>query len=311
MKKTIVWAVLALLLSACSGLNKKTVSYQVAKWDASKYYVVSGEGTSKKASAQNALDRMQQELQQHTPADAQDLLGDLMANASVKKTWRDPETAAKHYYSLAVLPRKNAQTVLTPSLNQVDAQLGGLAAQFSDPADPLADLKVAYKMQPLVQRRKALDEVYQFVDESSRSYMPETFGPYQNILKQKMAAVLVGIEGEGRESAVMVTYVVDALNKMGFGVVQENTPNQVLTVKLQTEVEGYNSKKVNGLIWCTSSAAVSLVDAAQGATFSRFNVSQRAGTTRREDSLRRSMQTAGEQAAREIEARLATYLKNK
>ncbi len=311
MKKIIVLSAAALLLSACSGLNKKTVSYQVAKWDASKYYVVAGEGSSKKDSAQNALERMQQELHQHTPATALGVTGDLMANASVKKTWRDPETAAKHYYSLAVLPRKNAQTVLTPLLNQTDAQLGGLAAQFSDPADPLADLKVAYKMQPLVQRRKELDEVYQFVDESSRSYMPETFGPYRNILKQKMAAVLVGIEGEGRESTVMVTYVVDALNKMGFGVVQEENPNQVLTVKVQTEVEGYNSKKINGLIWCTSSAAVSLIDAAQGATFSRFNVSQRAGTTRREDSLRRSMQTAGEQAAREIEARLETYLNSK
>ncbi|MBO4674592.1 MAG: hypothetical protein J5601_00680, partial [Elusimicrobiaceae bacterium] len=217
MKKIVVLSAVALLLNACSGLNRKTVSYQVAKWDASKYYVVAGEGTSKKDSAQNALDRMQQELKQHTPAAAQDIIGDLMANASVKKTWRNPETAAKHYYSLAVLPRKNAQTVLTPLLNQTDAQLGGLAAQFSDPADPLADLKIAYKMQPLVQRRKALDEVYQFVDENRHSYMPETFGPYQNILKQKMAAVLVGIEGEGRESAVMVTYVVDALNKMGFG----------------------------------------------------------------------------------------------
>ena len=311
MKKIVVLSAVALLLNACSGLNRKTVSYQVAKWDASKYYVVAGEGTSKKDSAQNALDRMQQELKQHTPAAAQDIIGDLMANASVKKTWRNPETAAKHYYSLAVLPRKNAQTVLTPLLNQTDAQLGGLAAQFSDPADPLADLKIAYKMQPLVQRRKALDEVYQFVDENRHSYMPETFGPYQNILKQKMAAVLVGIEGEGRESAVMVTYVVDALNKMGFGVVQQDNPDQVLTVKVQTEVEGYNSKKVNGLIWCTSSAAVSLLDAARGATFSRFNVSQRAGTTRREDSLRRSMQTAGEQAAQEIETRLEAYLKNR
>ena len=311
MKKIIALSAAALLLGACSGLNKKTVSYQVAKWDTSKYYVVAGEGSSKKDSAQNALDRMQQDLRQHTPAAAEDVIGDLMANAAVKKTWRDPETTAKHYYSLAVLPRKNAQSVLTPLLNQTDAQLGGLSAQFSDPADPLADLKVAYKMQPLVQRRKALDEVYQFTDESRRSYMPETFGPYQNILKQKMSAVLVGMEGEGRESAVMVTYIVDALNKMGFGVVQEENPNQVLTVKVQTEVEGYNSKKVNGLIWCTSSAAVSLVDAAQGATFSRFNVSQRAGTTRREDSLRRSMQAAGEQAAREIEDRLATYLKNR
>lgn len=311
MKKVLTGVVSVLLLCACSSLNKNTVSYQKAKWDANKYYVVAGDGASKKSSAQQALDNMKRELALHAPAQSVEFLPDLMANAAVKKTWRDHEATSKHYYSLAVLPRENAQTVLTPSLNQLDAQLGGLAQQFSTPADPLADLKVAYKMQPLLEQRAAIDELYQFVDAAHQTYMPETFTPYKSVLKQKMSAVLVGIDGEGKDSAVMVSYIVAALNKMGFGVVDNDNPAKVLTVKLQTEVDGYNSKKVNGLIWCTSSAAVSLIDEENKAVFSRFNVSQRAGTTRRADSLYRSMQAAGEQAATEIAARLENYLKNK
>lgn len=301
----------ALLLCACSSLNKNTVSYQKSKWDAAKYYVVAGDGTSKKSASQQALDNMKKELTLHTPAQATEFLPDLMANASVKKTWRDNESAGKHYYALAVLPRQNARAVLTPSLDQLDARLGGLSEQFATPADPLGDLKIAYKMQELVDQRKAIDEVYQFVDDNHQTYMPETFTPYKAVLKQKMNSVLVGIDGEGTESAVMVSYIVAALNKMGFGVVDNDNPAKVLTVKLQTEVSGYNSQKVNGLIWCTSSAAVSLIDEETKAVFSRFNVSQRAGTTRRGDSLYRSMQASGEQAAQEVAARLETYLKNK
>jgi len=311
MKKIVAAGVALFLLCGCSSLNKNTVSYQKAKWDASKYYVVAGDGSSKKAAAQKALENMNKEIASHTLAPAMEFLPDLMANAAVKKTWRDNESAGKHYYSLAVLPRENAQSVLVPTLNELDAQLGGLAQQFSTPANPLADLKIAYKMQPLVEKRKAIDEVYQFVSGVNQPYMPETFAPYKTTLKQKMSTVLVGIEGEGNESAVMVSYIVSALNKMGFGVVEYNNPAKVITVKLQTEVDGYYSKKVNGLFWCTSSAAVSLRDEENEAVFSRFNVSQRAGTTRKADSLYKSMQAAGEQAAEEVATRLENYLKNK
>jgi len=302
----------ALVLCACSSVNKKTVSYQMSKFDTSKYYVVSGEGATKKAAAQNALDTMARQLNARPAAALEsNLVADLMANAQTEKTWRADKSEGKHYYSLAVLPRESARMVLTPLINQADAQLAGLSGQFATPADPLADLKVAYKMQPIIERRASLDDMYQFLDENNASFMPETFAPYKNLFKQKMAAVLVGVEGEGKESTAMVTCIVDALNKMGLGVVDMSNPDKVLSVKIKTDVDGYNSKKVNGLIWCTSSAAVSLVDEQNGATFSRFNVSQRAGTTRQADSLRRSMQAAGEQAAQEIASRMETYLKNK
>ncbi len=301
----------AVLLAACGGLNKNTVSYQMSKYDAAQYYVVAGDASTKKEAAAAATARMQQEILQHTPQAGQDVVPDLMANAKVEKVWRDKESSAKHYFALSVLPREKATAVLTPLLNRADAQLNGLAQQFATPADPLADLKVAYKMQPLVERRLALNDTYQFLQADRHVYMPETFAPYKTVFKEKMAAVLVGVEVEGVESSVLVTYVVDALNKMGLGVVDGADPNQVLSVKIETEVDNYSSKKVDGLIWCSSGAAISLIDSAKQMTFSRFNVHERAGTSRLTDSLRRSMQAVGEQAAEQIVTRLENYLKTK
>ncbi len=308
------WMILACALAsaACGGLNKNTVSYQLSKYDSALYYVVPGEGTSKQAASSAAIVAMQRELSAHTtPAAGAQVVTDLLANANVEKTWRDKQASAKHYYALAVLPREKATAVLVPLLNKADAQLTGLSQQFSTPADPLADLKVAYKMQPLIEERAALDELYQFLRADRSSYMPQTFAPYKTVFKEKMSAVLVGVEVNGVESAEMVTYVVDALNKMGLGVVQSSDPSQVLLVKITTELDNYSSKKIDGLVWCSGSATVSLVDVSRGVTFARFNVHDRAGTSRLADSVHRSMQGVGEQAATQITTRLENYLKTK
>lgn len=312
MKKMIMMCAAAFLLSACAGMNKNTVNYQMSKYDSAKYYVVAGEGMSKNEAAQNALTNMQREMVQNAPAAAdQGVVTDLMANADVEKVWRDADVSAKHYYALAVLPREKARKVLMPLLDQTDAKLAGLSAQFSAPAQPLADLKIAFKMQPLISRRAALDDMYQFLDAGQQAYEAEKFSAYKDVLKEKMAAVLVVVEVEGVESEVMVTYVVDALNQMGLGVADAANGSEAVLVKIITEVDGYDSQKVQGLVWCSSGASVSLVDVARGATFSRFNVHERAGTSRAADSQRQSMQSVGEQAARQITARLEAYLKTK
>lgn len=311
MKKLILF-VSTLALCACAGLNKNTVNYQMSKYDAAQYYVVAGEGRNKAEASQNALENMQREMTQRAPLAAnQSVVPDLMANAAVEKAWRDANVSGKHFYALAVLPREKARKILIPLLDQTDAKLAGLSAQFSTPADPLADLKVALKMEPLVSRRLALDEIYQFLQADHAAYRAELFTPYKNILKEKMAAVLVAVEVEGVESEELVTYVVDALNQMGLGVVDMSDPDKVLLVKLVTEVDDYSSQKVKGLVWCSSGAAVSLADVSRGVTFARFNVHERAGTSRAADSLRKSMQSVGEQAAKQISVRLEAYLKTK
>ncbi len=312
MKKIIVLFTAVLGLSACTSLNKNTVSYQTSKYDAAKYYVVAGEGASKAAASENALEMMRRDLLKNAPGlENESLLTDLLANAKTDKVWRDKSIRAKHYYALAVLSRKNAHKILAPGMDQLDTQLAGLAEQFSSPTEPLADLKVAYRMQPLVERRLKLDEAYQFLSGDHQGYAAEKFNPYKNALKEKMAAVLVGVDIQGRESKVLVTYVVDALNKMGLGVVDIADPDKELAVEILTDTDGYNSKKVQGLVWCSSSAAISLIDATRGATFARFNVYERAGTSRASDSLRRSMEAVGEAAAVQVTSRLEAYLKTR
>ena len=199
MKKIIVLFVSVLGLGACTSLNKNTVSYQTAKYDGAKYYVVAGEGTSKAAASQNALEMMRRDLVANVPGlESESLLTDLLANANVGKVWRDKSVRAKHYYALAVLSRQNAHKILAPGMDRLDALLAGLAGQFSTPAEPLADLKIAYRMQPLVEERAKLDEAYQFLSKGHQGYAPETFTPYKNALKEKMSAVLVGVDVQGR-----------------------------------------------------------------------------------------------------------------
>lgn len=312
MKKIIMLFTAVLCLSACTSLNKNTVSYQVSKYDSDKYYVIAGEGNTKAAASQNALDMMRRDLLQNAPGMAEDaLLDDLLANAKADKVWRDKSSRTKHYYALAVLLRKNAHKILSPEMDQLDAKLAGLAEQFASPADPLADLTVAYRMEPLVRRRNLLDEAYQFLSTEHQSYEGARFTPYKNALKEKMAAVLVGVDVQGRESKIMITHIVDALNKMGLGVVDISDPDKELAVEIITDTDGYNSKKVEGLVWCSSSAAISLVDTTRGATFARFNVYERAGTSRAADSLRRSMEAVGEAAAVQVTSRLEAYLKTR
>ena len=152
MKKIIVGLSAVLTLCACAGLNKNTVSYQTSKYDASKYFVVSGEGTSKEDASNRALRAMHQALVDSSLALAKDgIISDLMANVKVDKVWQDKSSDQKHFFALAVLSRTNAQKILTPRLDQLDSKLAGLATQFSSPTEPLADLKIAYRMQPLVQ----------------------------------------------------------------------------------------------------------------------------------------------------------------
>ena len=310
--KQLVILFAAVGLCACTGLNKNTVSYQAAKYDSAKYYVVPGEGATKAEASQNALDNLRREILQNAPgAEAQGVLNDLVSNSEVEKVWRDKEADGKHFYALAVFRRAHADKILAPQLDATDAQLKGLAAQFATPAEPLADLRIAYRMQPLVTRRAAIDEAYQFLSAERSSYNPDAFVPYKNALKEKLAAVLVGVDVQGKESKVMITYVVNALNEMGLGVVDASDPDKVLAVDIQSDVDGYESEKVKGLVWVSTSAAVSLIDATRNATFARFNVYERAGTSRREESLRKSMESTGQQAAKQIATRLEAYLNTK
>lgn len=311
MKKWISLAAAA-LLAACAGVNKNTVSYQMSRFDQEKYYVVAGEGNTKAAAAKNALDNMKADILRAVPSAAQVAeVNDVLANAKTDKVWRDKGSKEKNYFALAVVPRDTAKDIIARPIDRVDAKLSGLAVQFALSTDKFADLRIAFKMQPLIEQRNTLSDLYQFFDAGQEGYKAAEFAQYKNLLKSKMAAIRVSVEVSGVESEVLTSQVVDALNKMGLGVVDPDADNIAIAVKVKTEVDGYESEKLSGLVWCNSQAAVAMTDRATGATFARFSVYDRAGTSRRADSLRRSMQAVGEKSAEQISRRMDAYLRTK
>ena len=303
----------ALALSACAGINKNTVSYQMSKYDQHAYYVVAGEGADKEAAAANALANMRQSFAQNVP-DAANLaeINDIMANAYVDKVWRDKSRKdPKNYFALAVLKRQTAELILQVPANALDARLGALAGQLQSTEDKFAGLRAAFAMKPLIVQRNVVQDLYVFVSEDQTGYETARFDNYKKLYHDRLAAVRVAAVVRGEENAVLLSRITDAVNQMGLSVVGPEDSSALLSVEVDAQVDGYGSERLKGLIWAATSASVSLRDLQAGTTFARFNVYDRAGTGRKADSTRKSMEGVGDKASAEIVKRMTDYLKTK
>lgn len=301
------------LCAACAGINKNTVSYQMGKYDRGLFYVVAGEGPDKAAASQNALDNMRQSFGQNVPdAGAMAEINDFMANAKVEKVWRDKSVKnKKNYFALAVLKRQTAELILQVPANELDARLGALASQLQATQDKFAGLRAALAMQPLIAKRNVVQDLYVFISQERTGYETARFEGYKKLYNDRLAAVKVAAVVRGEENAVLLSRITDAVNQMGLSVVGPEDSSSLLSVEVDANVDGYGSERLKGLEWAATSAAVSLRDLQAGTTFARFNVYDRAGTGRRADSLRKSMEGVGEKAAAEIVKRMTDYLKTK
>lgn len=312
MKKLFV-PLCALALCACAGINKNTVSYQMSKYDRQSYYVVPGEGADKETAFASALDNMRRSFVQNAP-EARDLpqLNDLTANAKEGKIWRDKSRKnEKNYFALAVLKRQTAEQILKAPADELDARLGALATQLQSAEDKFAGLRAAFAMQPLIIKRNAVQDLYTFVSQNNEGYETQRFETYKRLYNDRLASVRVAAVVRGEENAVLLSRITDAVNKMGLSVTGPEDSSAILAVEADAQVDGYGSERLKGLEWAATSAAVSLRDLQAGTTFARFNVYDRAGTGRRADSLRKSMEGVGDKASAEIVKRLTDYLKTK
>lgn len=297
------------LLAACASVNKNTVNYQMSLFDQTRYYVVAGEGAKKEDASAAALNNMRKEFERAAQIANLQVLDDILANAKVKKVWKEKNSHPKNYFALAVLDRTLAQNMLAAPMDALDAKLAGLAKSLSAGPEPFAALKLAFNMQPLVQERNVYQDAYAFINAGQEGYRSEEFAAYKEALKNAMGTVKVSIKTKGPQHMVLLSQITDALNQMGLGVAQNPQEDSPLQILVETTVDGYSSDRVKGLEWCSSGASVSMVDNTLGATFARFHVQDRAGTSRRPDSLRRSMQGVGEKAAQQISQRMYAYLK--
>lgn len=303
----------ALALCACAGINKNTVSYQMSKYDRQAYYVVPGEGADKETAFASALDNMRRSFVQNAPA-ARDLpqLNDLTANAKEGKIWRDKSRKnEKNYFALAVLKRQTAEQILKAPSDELDARLGALSSQLQSAQDKFAGLRAAFAMQPLIVKRNAVQDLYGFVSRNNEGYETQRFEAYKRLYNDRLASVRVAAVVRGEENAVLLSRITEAVNKTGLSVTGPEDSSAILAVEADAQVDGYGSERLKGLEWAATSAAVSLRDLQAGTTFARFNVYDRAGTGRRADSLRKSMEGVGDKASLEIVKRLTDYLKTK
>lgn len=297
------------ILAACASVNKNTVNYQMSLFDQTRYYVVAGEGAQQEEASAAALSNMRKEFERAAELANTQILDDILANAKVEKVWKEKNSRPKNYFALAVLDRTLAQNMLAVPMDALDAKLAGLAKSLAAGPEPFAALKLAFNMQPLVQERNVYQDAYAFINAEQEGYRSEEFASYKEALKNAMGAVKVSIQTKGPQHMVLLSQITDAINQMGLGVAQNAQEDAPLQVIVETTVDGYSSDRVKGLEWCSSGASVSMVDKTLGATFARFHVQDRAGTSRRPDSLRRSMQGVGEKAAQQISQRMYAYLK--
>ena len=123
-----------------------------------------------------------------------------------------------------------------------------------------------------------------FVSENQSGYETERFENYKKLYNDRLASVKVAAVVRGEENAVLLSLITDAVNQMGLSVVGPEDSSALLSVEADAQVDGYGSERLKGLIWASTSAAVSLRDLQAGTTFARFNVYDRAGTGRKADS---------------------------
>ncbi|MBQ7908307.1 MAG: hypothetical protein IJ311_02270 [Elusimicrobiaceae bacterium] len=309
------WIVLfcALGLVACAGVNKNTISYQMSKYDQYAYYVVAGEGNTKEAASANALENMRKSFVQNVPeVNFVEQLNDIMANAQVDKVWRDKsQKDPKNYFALAVLKRQTAELILQVPANALDAQMGALASKLQATEDKFVGLRAAFSMEPLILKRNIVQDLYIFISQDHAGYESERFENYKKLYHDRLSSVKVAVIVRGEENDVLLARLIDAVNQMGLSAVSPNDPTALLSVETDARVDGYGSERLKGLEWAATSASVYLRDLQAGTTFASFTLHDRAGTGRKEDSVRKSMESLGSRASTEIVKRLTNYLKTK
>ncbi|MBR3899696.1 MAG: hypothetical protein IKJ44_05435 [Elusimicrobiaceae bacterium] len=302
----------AALLCACSGMNKNTISYQAGKYDPAAYYVVSGTGETKEAASANAMANMKQSFIRSV-ADVQIIeeLDDLAANAKIEKVWKDKSSQTKRYFAIAVLKRQIAEQILQAPANELDARLGAYASQLQTNNDKFSGLRAAMSMENLIVKRNVLQDLYAFISQDRIGYETERFENYKKLYNDRLSAVKVAAVVRGDSHEELLSKIVSGINKMGLSAVGPEDKTALMSVEVQAKVDGYESEKVKGLEWAATSAAVNMRDLEDGTTFASFTLHDRAGTGRKADSVRKSMQAVGVKAADEIVLNLKKYLKTK
>ncbi|ACC97755.1 hypothetical protein Emin_0191 [Elusimicrobium minutum Pei191] len=306
MKKILALTVCAVILAACSTVNKNTLSYKLSKVSSEKYITGVGFAQDKKEAQERAKADIQAFFNA-TSAGQMPVVADIYNHAFIEETWKDKQTNT--YYAIAALERKVAKNMIKNNLDAMDSQLAGLVMQFNMKQDKFAKVKTALKIQPLLLKRNALEDLHEKIDYTGQGYDPQNFSSLKNIVYQSMNDVRFSLQVLGKNSEILHTHIINALNEMGLSVAINQEAD--ISVDVNSEIVEYPSKRLEGLYWCSATATVGLKDVETGGIFARFSISGRQGSSRTEEAVKRTMDDIGQSAGKEIKDRLYDYLERR
>lgn len=305
MRKIFMLGLAVMLSAACSTVNKNTLSYKLSQVNGEKFLTTSASGDTKNAAEAAAKQEMNARL---SAAGANSrLASDIYNHAFIEQAWKDKTT--KRYYAIAALERKVGKDMIVGEITELDGQLNGLARHFDMTTDKFLAIKTALKIQPLVEQRNQLQGLYETLDYNGNGYEAEKYANLKNVLYDSMNKIKISLTVLGKNSEVLHTHLINAVNEMGLAVAI-NEPADI-SIDVNSEITEYPSKVVNGLMWCSATGTVGLKDMATGGVFARFSISDRQGSSRSEDAVRRTMDAIGQKAEGEMKTRITNYLEKR
>lgn len=309
MKKITLLVAAVALLAACA-TNRNILSEKMAKYPADKYLTKVAFGQTKKDAkdaAKAELEKLFDGLPEYK--DSQIRRENILSQIKVVQWWKNKEN--KRYYAIAALQRQPALEVLVPYYSTTDGQLNNISSKIAAEPDKFVRVKYAVMIPDLLAKRDEIDSEYRRISFDGSAYNEEALYSFKSIYNKTFYDIKINAVITGADDITVKTYIIDALNELGFGV-GENLKDYDIELDMNTHIDKYASNTLDGLYWSTATATVALKDMATGGgIFTTFSETERNGSSRGEEAKRRSLVAAGKKCAPVIKAKLIDYIQKK
>jgi hypothetical protein len=308
MKKLFVLTAAIVFAAACAG-NRNILNTKMSKYPAEKYITKIASSKNKKEAKEAALTDLKKLFDSLPPAPASDVRREsILARAYTAQWWKDKDSGK--YYAIAVLEREPALTTMKPFYTSIDSKLGNLQQRIEAEGDKFVRLKEAAKMQPLFEERENLDREYRLLSFNASSFDEDKLYSYKSTYNKTFYDVKINAIITGTDDSAVKSYIIDALNSLGFAV-GENLTNYDIELTVKTSVKEVPSKTTQGLHWSRATAEISLKDMSTGGTFVIFTRDTEDGSYATDKGSRRALITLGADSAPVIKLKLLEYVEKK
>ena len=308
MKRITILLAAAVFLTACA-TNRNILSEKMAKYPADKYLTKVAFGQTKKDAkdaAKAELEKLFDGLPEYK--DSQIRRENILSQIKVVQWWKNKEN--KRYYAIAALQRQPALDILVPYYSSIDGQLNNISSKIAAEQDKFVKVKYAVMIPDLLAKRDEIDNEYRRISFDGSAYNEEALYSFKSIYNKTFYDIKINAVITGADDITVKTYIIDALNELGFGV-GENLKDYDMELNMNTHIDKYASNTLDGLYWSTATATVSLKDMATGGVFATFSETERDGSSRGEEAKRRSLVAAGKKCAPVIKTKLIDYIQKK